>query len=78
MQSRDDQTGSEPFDLITARLDAGLSLRAAAREIGVPIWVIRYAESGGRPQPQSAKRIADFWGLRVTQIWPVEDKTAVA
>lgn len=52
--------------LVAARLDRGLSQRAAAEEIGVTRGVLERAEAGKRIHPSNAKVIADFYGLAVT------------
>lgn len=63
--------------LRTERLDRGLSVRAAARLIGVSHRIVLEAESGARvPHPHNAKKIADFYGLRVRDIWPVKEAAA--
>lgn len=63
--------------LRTARLDRGLTLRAAAQRIGVNWKTLQRAEAGDAvPYPATALRIADFYGLRVTDIWPVEREAA--
>jgi transcriptional regulator with XRE-family HTH domain len=57
--------------LTEMRLNAGHSQRSLAREIGISVEVIKYAESGrGRPRPQNMKLIADWFGVPVTTIWP--------
>lgn len=59
------------------RLDRGLSLIAAADEIGVPLNVLSRAESGeGMPHPANAKKIADFYGFKVTEVWPLDEVAA--
>ena len=58
------------MNLEAARLNLGLSAKAAAEQIGIPDHVLRYAETGGQPRPATAKKIADFHGVRVTDIWP--------
>lgn len=55
------------------RLDRGLSIRSAAKKIGIGPDVLNRAERGNMPRPDSAKKIADFYGLRVTDIWPIKD-----
>lgn len=61
------------------RLNRGLSLTAAAEKIEVPLNVLARAESGeGRPHPANAKLIADFYGYKVTDIWPLEPQEAAA
>jgi len=64
-------------DLKAERLNRGLSLDALASETGVPKSTLARAEKGG-PQPtaSNAFAIADFYGYKVTDIWPVE-KAAV-
>lgn len=55
-----------------ARLNRGLSPAAAASEIGVSRGALVAAEDGAIPSPVVAKRIADYYEQRVTDIWPVE------
>jgi transcriptional regulator with XRE-family HTH domain len=57
-------------NLIAMRFNAGKSQRGLAREVGVSVEVIKYAERGGRPRPQNMKAIADYFGVRVTDLWP--------
>lgn len=65
------------INLKAERLNRGLSLTAAADEIDVPLNVLARAEAGdGRPHPRNAKLIADFYEVRVTDIWPVEEMAA--
>jgi ribosome-binding protein aMBF1 (putative translation factor) len=62
------------FDLKTARLNAGLSIRGLAREIDVPEQSIRRFEAGdGGLHPANAKRIADRFGVQVTDLLPVKE-----
>jgi lambda repressor-like predicted transcriptional regulator len=56
------------------RLNRGLSLRAAAKAAGVSPSVLVRAEEGTMPRPESAKAIADLYGYKVTDIWPVDSK----
>jgi transcriptional regulator with XRE-family HTH domain len=61
------------------RLNRGLSLVDAADEAEVPLNVLARAESGdGQPHPSNAKRIADFYGYKVTDIWPLDQKARAA
>ena len=61
------------IDLTAERLNRGLSLTAAAEQISVPLNVLSRAEAGeGRPHPANALKIADFYGYKVTDIWPVK------
>ena len=61
------------MNLEAARLNLGLTRIAAAKKVGVSERVLRYAESGGRPGPANAKKIADFYGVRVTDIFPLDE-----
>lgn len=65
------------FDLKTARLNAGLSIRGLAREVDVPEQSIRRFESGdGGLHPANAKRIADHFGIKVTDLMPAVREAA--
>lgn len=59
-----------------ARLNKGLSPAAAASEIGVSRGTLVAVEDGHTPTPEVAKRIADYYEQRVTDIWPVQEKAA--
>jgi transcriptional regulator with XRE-family HTH domain len=61
------------INLRAERLNRGLSTREAAEQIGVSRPTLERAEAGSAPQPRMAKRIADFYDVRVTDIWPVAD-----
>lgn len=63
--------GPPIIDLKAERLNRGFGLRQLAREIGVPEQTIRRAEGGGGISPSNAKRLADFFGRQVTDIWPL-------
>lgn len=64
-------------DLRAQRVNRGLSQAQAAREMGVDSDALARAERGvGRPHPRNALRIADFYGYKVTDIWPVPEKDA--
>jgi transcriptional regulator with XRE-family HTH domain len=71
------QSGAtESPNLRAERLDMGLSQRAAAERIGISQAILLRAEAGLGVRPEHAKLIADFYGFRVRDIWPVEDRTA--
>lgn len=62
------------MNIRAARMNRGLSTRAAAIAIGVARQTLEDAESGERiPLPATAKKIADFYDVKVTDIWPVDD-----
>jgi transcriptional regulator with XRE-family HTH domain len=63
-------------NLEAERLNRGLSLREAAEEIGVPEATLRRAESGEGLRPSNAFKIANFYGYKVTDLWPVEGAAA--
>lgn len=60
-------------NLKAERLNRGLSTRAAAEQIGISQAILLRAESGQGVWPAHAKLIADFFGVLVTDIWPVEE-----
>lgn len=60
------------FDIRLACLNRGLSLRGAAREIGVPEQSMRRLANGQGVTPANAKRIADFFEVQVTDVLPLE------
>lgn len=67
------------IDIQELRVNRGLSLNAAAAEIGVSPNTLAVAESGEvKPRPSSALKIAGFYGFRVTDVWPLEPDTAAA
>lgn len=63
-------------ELKAARLNKGLNLRQAAEQIGVSTETLRQIELGSRPTPGVGKLIADFYEVRFTDIWPVEERAA--
>jgi ribosome-binding protein aMBF1 (putative translation factor) len=66
------------INLAEERLNRGLSVRALAKEIKVNPQVVQRAEEGRSVHPASAKKIADFYGYRVTDIWPLDEKAGVS
>lgn len=65
------------IDIKELRKAKQLTIRAAAAEIGVPFTTLaRVERKGSRPVVQTAQRIADFYGLPVSAIWPVEERVA--
>jgi len=60
------------------RLNRGLSQREAAKNAGVAASVWGRAEAGETLRPANAKAIADFLGVRVTDIWPIDAQEAAA
>jgi transcriptional regulator with XRE-family HTH domain len=65
------------FNLTEARLNEGLSIRALARELGIPENSIRRFERGdGLLRPANAKLVADRFGVQVTDLLPFEREAA--
>lgn len=61
------------FDLTAARLNAGFSIRGLARDIGIGEQAIRRLENGEVVHPATAKKVADKFGVRVTDLMPLGD-----
>jgi len=60
--------------LARERFDKGLTVEQVAAEADVHPDTYRRAEMGIHvPRPGAAKRIADFFDLKPTEIWPIED-----
>ncbi len=67
------------IDLKAERVNRGLTLRSAALEMGVEPSTLQRAEAGvSVPRAQAAFRIADFYGHRVTDVWPITDQERAA
>lgn len=66
------------MNLKAERINRGLSRRGAAREIDVPEQTLRRAERGLGVHPANAKKIADFYGCQVTDLWPLEAQQGAA
>lgn len=60
------------FDLTTARVNRGLSQRAAAKAIGVHPASIRSLERRETVHPATAKKVADFFDCKVTDLMPLD------
>ena len=63
----------QTINLKAERLNRGLSQTAAAQWLQISRQSLWNAENGKGVGPAVAKRIADLYGYRVTDIWPVED-----
>jgi ribosome-binding protein aMBF1 (putative translation factor) len=61
------------FNLTQARLNAGHSIRGLADEIEVPEASIRRLEDGKGVHPANAKKVADYFDVRVTDLMPVQE-----
>lgn len=64
-------------NLTAERLNRGLSLRQAAEQMGITGQTLSRAEQGEfQPHPNNALKIADFYGYKVTDIWPLAKEAA--
>lgn len=61
---------SDPFDFLAARLNAGLTQRELAKECGVSLTTIQRLEKGAAATPRNAKKVADYFGVRATDLLP--------
>lgn len=64
------------FDLPEARLNAGYSVRGLAAEIGVAENAVRRLEAGESVHPATAKKVADYFGIKVTDLMPLHREAA--
>lgn len=55
-----------------ARLNAGLTMRALAKQANVGLETVRRLEDGKGARPANVKRVADALGLQVTDVMPVD------
>jgi DNA-binding XRE family transcriptional regulator len=61
------------------RINRGLGPDEAAKAIGVSRDTLVRAESGAAvPHPRNAFKIAQFYGVQVTDLWPVTDEQVPA
>lgn len=54
------------------RLNRGLSLTQLSERTGVPRNTIARMERGAEPVPETKRKIAEFYGSAVTDLWPVD------
>lgn len=60
------------FNLTEARLNSGHSIRSLGEELGIGYQSIRRLEAGEPVRPAAAKKVADFFGVKVTDLMPLE------
>jgi DNA-binding XRE family transcriptional regulator len=58
--------------LVRARWNAGLSQEALAEKVGISAETIRRIENGSRPQPATAKKLADYFEVKPTDLFDIE------
>lgn len=63
-------------DLKSERLNRGLSLDALSAEVSVPKSTLARMENGVEPRPEVRLKIANLYGFKVTDIWPVDKAVA--
>lgn len=63
-------------DFYADRINRGLSQDGMAEVVGVSVDVIRTIESGRRPQPANALRVAKFYGRTILELWPETRRAA--
>lgn len=56
------------IDLTEARLNKGHSIRSLADELEIHQHTIRRLEAGGAAHPAAAKKVADYFGCKVTDL----------
>jgi transcriptional regulator with XRE-family HTH domain len=66
------------LDLRTERMNRGVTIETLAAETGVSRATIIRLEQGATPQAPTAKRVAAFFDLKATDLWPVENPRAAA
>lgn len=59
-------------ELRAARVNRGLSLDQLSDETGVPKTTLARVERGSVPNPSTQKKIADFYDVQPTDLWPIE------
>lgn len=77
-QTRKGQRRTPNVELISLRIQAGLSREALAYRTGVGKETIRIAESGFIPTPRVQFALAKEFGKTPLDLWPIETQKAVA
>lgn len=62
--------------LAQLRFDAGLTPEELGDKVGIAGRTIRRLEEGTRPTPRVAKAIADHFGVKASDLWPLEEVAA--
>lgn len=60
------------------RENRGLSQEKMAAEIGVSVDVVRSIEAGGIPMPANRFKVAAFYGKKVAEVWPLDQRKDAA
>lgn len=64
------------FDVLSARINQGLTQRELAAQCGVSLTVIQGLEAGRSAHPKQAKAVADHFGVLATDILPPREDVA--
>ena len=67
---------TDRFDLALARFNEGYSQRSLAIELGVSRATIKALEAGGTVHPANAKKVADRFGVQVTDLMTIDREAA--
>ena len=68
---------ADPREFLADRLNAGETVQRRAERIGINRRTLEAIEaSSAMPRPDVAKKVADFYGVSVTDMWPLEDVAA--
>jgi transcriptional regulator with XRE-family HTH domain len=65
--------GPARFDVKEARLNQGMTQRELAVKCGVSLTVIQRLEGDGGAHPRTAKKVADYFEVQVTDLLPLVD-----
>jgi transcriptional regulator with XRE-family HTH domain len=76
--TRSGQRRRTHLQLVSLRINEGLSREQLAYRSGVGKETIRLAESGFLPTPRVQFALAGVFGLRPLDLWPIEAQKAVA
>jgi transcriptional regulator with XRE-family HTH domain len=66
------QESQQAFDLPTARINRGYTVRSLAAELAVDYRTLLRLERGQAIHPAKALIVADYFGVQVTDLMPVE------
>lgn len=58
--------------LRSLRFERGVTIETVSSSTGLSRHTVMRLESGASPQAPTAKAMADFYGCKVTELWPVE------
>jgi transcriptional regulator with XRE-family HTH domain len=66
------------LSLAELRFNKGLTPEELGEECEVSGRTIRRLEDGGKPTASTAKKLADYFELRPSELWPLDDSKAAA